>query len=332
MRTEQKYLFFWLVALLLSFAYFMLLATKFSSLSIGHLIQTCLTGISSIIHFSGDLMPLIIAPLAGLALLTIILKVSFSFIKTQTKLSQVVGRRTLNLPQKIKPLLLKHGILESEIVVVRSPQRFAYTIGFLSPQIILSTSLILALTPKELEAVILHEQYHLKQSHPLLFFIGEIVSSILFLLPIFEEFFNQMKFRFEVEADGFVLKNQRTSRYLLSSLQTITSSPIQRYYPNFAAYALEDRVGLLNHHLPKQHVFSVRNFTVSLVVVLLSLVIFRVPVNADETLNAQFGNACDATFTCSETCPSDRKSPMSSPVVRSDAQPRIISSVTSADY
>ncbi|OGJ20231.1 MAG: hypothetical protein A3A82_03850 [Candidatus Pacebacteria bacterium RIFCSPLOWO2_01_FULL_47_12] len=302
MKTEQKYLLFWLSLLSLSSFYFLLLLMKFSRVSMQHLVSICITGMTSIIHLSADMFPFVIVPLAGLGVLAIIVKVFFSYIKTRTKINQLTAKQVWQVPIKIRTLLAKHGIRQQEIMVVSFNQPFAYTIGIWLSKIVLSSALISKLSIPELEAVILHERHHQRHSHALLFFIGEIVNSSLFLLPIFEDVFTSMKLKLEVEADKTVIAYQKTTQHLLTSLQAITSLPVARYYPGFAAYRLEDRVGLLAHRPPQSRPFSIRRITVSALVMLASFVVMQMPVTAATALNPQLGQQCASSIVCAETC------------------------------
>lgn len=314
MKTEQKYLLFWFSLLFFSSFYFFLILVKFSSLPIQHLVRTCITGLTSVIHLSTDVFPFIILPLAGLGILTVGLKVFFSYIRTRIKITKLTKTKLNRMPIKIQQLLVRHTIQQHEIVVVHSSRLFAYTIGIWSPKIIISSTLIKRLSAPELEAVILHERHHQQHSHALLFFIGEIVNSILFLLPIFDDILISMKLKFESEADKAVIAHQGTTQHLLTSLQTITNSPVLNYYPGFATYHLEDRVGLLKQQTPYPRKLSVRKLGVSLFVALVSLTIIKMPVNADTSLDPQLGQKCQGSMVCAETCPTVEKptSPSSS--------------------
>ncbi len=317
MKTEQKYILFWSSLLFFSIFYFFLIVVKFSSLPIEHLVRTCITGLTSVIHLSVDMFPFVILPLAGVGILAIGSKVFFSCIRTRVKITKLTKIKLKRIPIKIQPILFRYGIQQHEVTVVRSRQLFAYTIGIWSSKIVVSSSLIRRLSAPELEAVILHERHHQQHSHALLFFIGEIVNSILFLMPIFDDILISMKLKFEGEADKAVIAHQGTTQHLLTSLQTITNSPVLNYSPGFATYRLEDRIGLLKQETPYTHIPSARKFGISLFVALASLAIIKMPVNANTSLDPQLGQKCQGTMVCTETCPTvkeptQRSSPSSS--------------------
>lgn len=307
MKTEQKYLLFWFSLLFFSSYYVFLIVVKFSSLPIQHLVRTCITGLTSLIHLSADMFPFVIFLLAGLGILAIGLKVFFSYIRTRIKITKLTKTKLKLMPIKMQPILFRHGIQQHEIAVVHSSRLFAYTIGIWSSKIVLSSSLIERLSTPELEAVILHERHHQQHSHALLFFIGEIVNSILFLLPIFDDILISMKLKFEGEADKAVIAHQKTTQHLLASLQKITNAPVLNYYPGFAAYRLEDRLKLLRQRTPYVPKPSTRKFGISLFVALVSLAIIKMPVNADTSPDLQLGQKCQGTMVCAETCPTALK-------------------------
>lgn len=314
MKTEQKYFLFWLSLLFFSSYYFFLIVVKFSSLPIQHLVRTCITGLTSIIHLSTDIFPFVILPLAGLGILSICSKVFFSYVRTHVKVTKLTKAKLKRIPIKIQQILFRHGIQQHEITVIHSPRLLAYTIGIWSSKIVVSSSLIGRLSAQELEAVILHERHHQQHSHALLFFISEIVNSVLFLLPIFDDILISMKLKFEGDADKAVIAHQGTTQHLLASLQKITNSPVLNYYPGFAAYRLEDRVRLLRQRTPYVPKPSVSKFGISLLVALVSLAIIKMPVNADTSPDPQLGQKCQRTMVCAETCPTALKptSPSSS--------------------
>lgn len=63
--------------------------------------------------------------------------------------------------------LAEHLRLANRVDVVRSEQPYAYCYGLLRPRICLSTGLVHLLDDEELEAVLLHERYHLQNYDPL---------------------------------------------------------------------------------------------------------------------------------------------------------------------
>jgi len=107
------------------------------------------------------------------------------------------------------------------------------TVGFFHPQIIISTGLIKKLPSKQLESVVLHELYHLKNKHPLLLIISEIICSSLFFIPLLKELARSMKIIFEKEADLSVIGKQKTDLYLKLALVQVVSTPTYFPYPKF---------------------------------------------------------------------------------------------------
>jgi beta-lactamase regulating signal transducer with metallopeptidase domain len=296
MKIESKYLIFWSAVLLFSLFYGALALMKFSSLSVEHIVRSCVNGVSSLIHFSSDILPLLMMPAIGLLVLAMTLKLLFSYVKITAKLTRLSCQQMKRLPIKIRSILLNHDVQPKEVLVVNSRQPFAYTIGMLSPKIVLSSALISLLPKRELEAVLLHEQYHQRHLHTVLLFVGEVVTPIFFLLPIFDDILSRMKVRFEVEADNFVLLHQKTARHLLTSLRVVTSSPITRFQPGFATYALEDRIQLLTSRSARVQPIAVRQIVISLLMVLISLVLITLPVSADSAAKAQSGQQCEGSF------------------------------------
>jgi Zn-dependent protease with chaperone function len=67
--------------------------------------------------------------------------------------------------------------------VVDSPEAFSFAYGFLSPRIAVSTGLIKALSPAELEAVLAHERYHVRAWDPAKVVLARAFPRAAFYLP-----------------------------------------------------------------------------------------------------------------------------------------------------
>jgi len=103
---------------------------------------------------------------------------------------------------KLAPLLSRMN-LHRQVAVLQSPLPLAFCFGFLKPRICLSSGLIEALSPEQLEAALLHEEYHRRSVDPLRLLIVETLAKMLFFLPLVAEWGEMIKVRLEVAADNF---------------------------------------------------------------------------------------------------------------------------------
>ena len=116
----------------------------------------------------------------------------------------------------------------------------------IKPKIALSSGLIQNLSRDELEAVVLHESYHLKRLHVFVFLLAELSKALLFFIPIVDTFVNKIKLGLEIKADTEAVTFQGTNAHLrLALVKTITLAPFVDLNPNFSAILLEQRVNRL---------------------------------------------------------------------------------------
>lgn len=111
-----------------------------------------------------------------------------------------------------------HSSGEKDIIIVSNPAPIAITMGFVKPQIVISTGLISILTDDELKAVISHEMYHKNNRDPLKIFILSLCGSTIGYIPILKWFNHQYRIIKEVLADEFAISKQETSVNLGSAL------------------------------------------------------------------------------------------------------------------
>ena len=107
--------------------------------------------------------------IAGLlaAQLTVVV---IAFVRGQRKLGRL--RLALSALPEVRPTAPLRRALErvgltNRVVVVDSPEPFAFTMGFLDARVYVSTETLRRLTMAELEAVLWHEKHHLEARDPL---------------------------------------------------------------------------------------------------------------------------------------------------------------------
>jgi len=257
---KKEYQYFGVVISIFLFSVFSLLKllNKYSPLAIQHFAATCKqiigTFFSSGVHYIG----LILLVITFLVTVSLLLKTTLSFIKTRRKLTMLLNNRLDKHPNKLQQILLKLGLNNNSVIVVERKLDCAFSYGLFSQKILVSTGLISKLSTSQLEAVILHEQYHSQNKHVLLLTVSEILSSTLFFLPILSELTARMRVVFENQADKFTTKQQNTGEHLMTSLAKVSDSSFNDY-PKFA--------------MRRKHNFSKTNVLISIVVVAIGIVL-----------------------------------------------------------
>jgi Zn-dependent protease with chaperone function len=112
------------------------------------------------------------------------------------------------------------SIIRPNVYIVDDAKPFAFS--YIKSSIFISLGLIELLSKKELESVILHEIYHVKNSSSLFKFSTFFIR--LSPLATFTSFIEDLN-KEEKDADSFAAKFQKTSRYLNNA-----KLKINRYY------------------------------------------------------------------------------------------------------
>ena len=136
--------------------------------------------------------------------------------------------------------------MASSVVLVHSTQPKAFCYGLLRPRICVTTALVERLTESELEAVLLHEKYHLEKHDPLKVAIGRIVTTSLFFLPVVKSLYDRYLIAKEIAADEKAIREQGQRRSLASALDKLLALN-GTGYSNLVEEA--EGVGLMNHRI-----------------------------------------------------------------------------------
>lgn len=226
-----------------------LLATK-TSLHPQLFITACgevLKDIQEHVHFNPD------GALSSLILFITAISVSLALFRL---VKFIVSHRRLHKFQveeaptnNLREIINKHNLSSDSVLIVKNTKLTAYTIGFFKPKIIVSKALAMKLSQDQLEAVVLHELYHLRSRHLFWLLLSKLVSSLFFFIPLVEHLAQQLRTEFELAADAFVVEKQKTRDHLCGSL-ALNIQYAGGVIPHFATSPIEKRVESLvgNRH------------------------------------------------------------------------------------
>lgn len=196
-----------------------------------------------------------------------LLILAVQIIKTNVFLKKSFKKKT-SLPRKLVSVATVYG-LEGKVTIIKDERFVSFCYGFLKPKICLSTSLIKNLTKEELEVVLLHERYHLKNFDPLRIIVSKTISQMFFFIPTLRDIDAHYAFSKEVSADMDALKNG-TKESLVSALSKLLSPGVSRYN-GVAAFTgtedLERRIVYLTDHAMGSIRLSKLKLVVSLTVI-----------------------------------------------------------------
>lgn len=137
-----------------------------------------------------------------------------------------------------------------DIVVINHHQSLAFSVGFRTPNIVLSTGLLEMLDEQELEAVIHHETYHQKNQDPLKTFLLQLVSQVMWYIPLTKWSYENYKIISELAADEYAIHKMGSELGLGSALIKLIkngfqvhSSPVIVHFANVSVnYRLQQLV------------------------------------------------------------------------------------------
>ncbi len=101
----------------------------------------------------------------------------------------------------------------------------AYTAGLVRPRIWVSSSLVAALTPDELDAVLWHEREHLLHRDPLRVLVARVIASLFVLVPWIRVRAVRFEVAKELDADQAAVRAQRGPAPLAGALVALGGSP-----------------------------------------------------------------------------------------------------------
>lgn len=205
-------------------------------------------------------------------------------IKTSLLLNNI-RKETLSPPVSLEKIIRKLN-LESKVVFVKNKDPFSFCGGFFRPFIFISDALAKSLTAKELEAVLLHEQSHLKSRDPLKLLIGKTFSAVFFFLPVIRDLHKNSEGASEFLADQWAVTCQKKSAFLKNAMKKIlTSAPNLTLVSNASSPEyFEIRVRrLVNPKIKYKLKFSFLGIASAFLFVFAAVVLFNVPADAHMT-------------------------------------------------
>lgn len=136
------------------------------------------------------------------------------------------------------------------VEVIDHEEPFAFTFGLVRPRVAVSRGLIERLAPEELDAVVLHERYHVGARDPLKLFIAQAAARTCFFLPAIGHLVARYLAGRELAADRHALRDSGRSA-LAGALFKVVGGPEWSELDAAAAMAgphlLEVRVDQLEH-------------------------------------------------------------------------------------
>jgi Zn-dependent protease with chaperone function len=115
--------------------------------------------------------------------------------------------------------------IRGRVDLLNASEPFSFTYGLARPRIAVSRGLTESLSSEEIDAVLEHERYHVRNLDPLKLFIARMLAPTLFFVPVLRELRSRYVAARELAADRRVLHRQGGRRSLAGALYKVTGSP-----------------------------------------------------------------------------------------------------------
>jgi len=274
----------------------------FAAKAIYYCQQFISTTLFQIPHFLHYLVILALAIALGIGVLSFLVQL----VKTDRLRKRLLAKKA-SVPEEVQKTLIPLGLAD-KVDLIKNNNLFSLCFGILSPRIIITTGLVSTLTQKELEAVLLHEQAHMKNFDPLKILLGKTATSMFFFLPIFREFNRNMNATNELIADEWVITSQKETTFLRRALKKILSRP-HTAFATFPAVSnpdyLEIRIRrIVNAPVKYNPSISLISILTCLMFFVVSWVLLQTQVYAFQTNQSTEPSyfLCSSESSCSDQC------------------------------
>jgi beta-lactamase regulating signal transducer with metallopeptidase domain len=205
--------------------------------------------------------------------------------------------------------VIKRNNLVNKVSIVKSDKMLAFCLGIKNPKIYISTKTIQNMTKKQIEAILIHEKYHLEHSDSLTLFIGSLPHLLFPFFPLLPKLVERYKIERELEADKQAVRKLGNIQMIGVLRKFIETSPVSPSYVYSVSdpSTIEARIeSLLDKKItyPKVRKLDILISAASLLVVLATIV---TPVHALEvhSSNQDAMIVCVEEGNCSNSCKSN---------------------------
>lgn len=120
--------------------------------------------------------------------------------------------------KKLKRNLVEITRKGKQLYLLPSLEVTAFTIGLMQPQIVLSEGVFQSFTDEEIDAIVLHEEYHQKNRDPLKLFLFTVLAEGMMYIPVLKGMLQRYHVYQELLADKYAMNQMQSSFELGSAL------------------------------------------------------------------------------------------------------------------
>lgn len=156
--------------------------------------------------------------------------------------------RLPSVPSNVSAIAEFVGIVD-DLDLVEAYHPFAFVYGWMQPRICVSTGLVERLSDRELEAVLHHEQWHLKRRDPVRLLIVRMIAAAFVFFPTIRRLARHYRLATEIAADRHAVSTMGSQRWLASALSKLVGNESPTGMVAFVGLA-EARIAALAGELP----------------------------------------------------------------------------------
>ena len=176
--------------------------------------------------------------------------------------------------------------LTGQAFLVNDHKPFAFCHGIRNPKIYFSTALFNMVNASELEAILRHEQYHLKYKDSSIMLLAEVVKTLFPFFPLLTDLIRSFRIEREIAADYQAVSSLGTSESLISVLKKLLLyEQLEEYAfaPNLADFeTLEVRIKALTNKNVHFRKLNLLNTLVSIASIGIFATLTMAPIQAIE--------------------------------------------------
>lgn len=225
-KLNKNFLIFTLTTLFLGIS-MLLIIYKLLPTFFSHTVYYCQQLINSYSIKIPEQINLILIAFIAMTLIAFLTRVFVTIIKIHRMKNKLIKNE--KKLRNILPLVEKTG-LTNKVSIVKDKRSFAFCLGIRKPRIYISTKTVSIMTRKQLEAILLHEKYHLENADSLTLFIGSLPQLLFPFFPILPKLLEHYKIEREIKADKQAVKELGTTKPIIGVLkkllETSSVSPI----------------------------------------------------------------------------------------------------------
>ena len=241
----------------------------------------------------------------GIILSLVILKVIFILLKIIFYKKNLIVQP---LPKMIVKICTKYGLL-GKVKIILNKKPLAFCLGFFRPKIYLSTGLTKLMNGPELEAIILHEKYHLLKKDNIFLATANFNKQLFFPFPILTDYFDSLIKMKEIKADHYgVILLGRKQPIISAFKKLLNFDNKDSYLLNYSSAFINDqhfenRIHALFGKKSFSYSFKPRNVLISLFSFIILSGFFFSPWQKTQANNQnQKPSVCLKNTDCSKHC------------------------------